>query len=147
MLPLTHPISLTDGTITTEIPLPANTDIFISIANSNRNPRIWGTDADEWRPERWLRPLPESVAEARIPGVYSSMSVTTLHSIHHSFDKSFQVEFLGWSSIVHASCPLFLPRLDTLTTLALVDSNLQSLKSVRLFRRCNVYFQLTVRLI
>jgi cytochrome P450 len=33
----------------------------------------WGEDADEFKPERWLRELPQSVADARTPGIYSSM--------------------------------------------------------------------------
>ncbi|KAJ2929646.1 hypothetical protein H1R20_g7436, partial [Candolleomyces eurysporus] len=34
---------------------------------------IWGPDASEWKPERWLSPLPDRVAEARVPGIYSHM--------------------------------------------------------------------------
>ncbi|CAE6446063.1 unnamed protein product [Rhizoctonia solani] len=33
----------------------------------------WGEDADEFRPERWLAALPQSVAEAKIQGVYSPL--------------------------------------------------------------------------
>ncbi|KAF8703655.1 cytochrome p450, partial [Rhizoctonia solani] len=33
----------------------------------------WGDDAEEFRPERWLNPLPQSVSKGGIPGVYSSM--------------------------------------------------------------------------
>ncbi|KAI0059674.1 cytochrome P450 [Artomyces pyxidatus] len=38
----------------------------------NRDKDIWGADADEWKPERFLSPLPASVAEARIAGIYSN---------------------------------------------------------------------------
>jgi len=34
---------------------------------------MWGPDVYEWKPERWLNPLPESVTNARIPGVYSHL--------------------------------------------------------------------------
>ena len=40
---------------------------------SNNDKAIWGEDADQWRPERWLDGLPESVVEAKIPGVYSNL--------------------------------------------------------------------------
>ncbi|KAF8671514.1 cytochrome p450 [Rhizoctonia solani] len=33
----------------------------------------WGDDAEEFRPERWLNSLPQSVSKGGIPGVYSSM--------------------------------------------------------------------------
>ncbi|TBU52591.1 hypothetical protein BD310DRAFT_831896 [Dichomitus squalens] len=32
-----------------------------------------GDDAYEWKPERWLGPLPETVERAAIPGVYSHL--------------------------------------------------------------------------
>ena len=41
----------------------------------NKDPDIWGSDADEWKPERWLALLPNSVIEAKVPGVFSHMFV------------------------------------------------------------------------
>jgi len=48
---------------------------MIGILGANRNPEIWGDDAYEWKPERWLSPLPDSVTQAHIPGIYSNTSV------------------------------------------------------------------------
>ncbi|ESK86254.1 hypothetical protein Moror_16634 [Moniliophthora roreri MCA 2997] len=73
ILPLAVPVTCPDGSIITEVAVPKNTQIFISILNSNRNSAIWGEDALEWKPERWLEPLPSSVTEANIPGVYSHL--------------------------------------------------------------------------
>ncbi|KAF7327570.1 Rint-1 family protein [Mycena kentingensis (nom. inval.)] len=73
VLTLMTPITLADGTVTTEVPIPAGTGIIISIINSNRNPELWGPDVLEWKPERWLEPLPDSVINAKIPGVYSHL--------------------------------------------------------------------------
>ncbi|KAL0565795.1 hypothetical protein V5O48_016226 [Marasmius crinis-equi] len=67
VLPLSTPIRCGDGSILSELPLPANTSIYVSILNSNRNVDLWGPDALEWKPERWLSPLPPAVAEAKIP--------------------------------------------------------------------------------
>ncbi len=39
----------------------------------NTNKALWGEDAYEWKPERWLGPLPRALDEARIPGVYSNL--------------------------------------------------------------------------
>ena len=58
-----------------EIPIPKNTNIIISIYAANRNLEIWGPDSYEWKPERWLNPLPETVTSARIPGIYSNLYV------------------------------------------------------------------------
>ncbi|KAL0563067.1 hypothetical protein V5O48_019012 [Marasmius crinis-equi] len=73
VLPLSTPVRCEDGSVLSEIPLPANTSIYVSILNSNRNVDLWGPDALEWKPERWLSPLPPAVAEAKIPGVYSHL--------------------------------------------------------------------------
>ncbi|KAL5482360.1 hypothetical protein ACEPAI_8954 [Sanghuangporus weigelae] len=74
IMPLAWPILGADGkTEITEIPVKRNTNIYISIYGANRSKKIWGEDAEEWKPERWLNPLPESVSKAHLPGVYSSM--------------------------------------------------------------------------
>ncbi|TBU25938.1 cytochrome P450 [Dichomitus squalens] len=54
VLPLQDPIRTTAGEETTAVHVPAGTNIIISILGSNHNKRIWGDDADQWRPERWL---------------------------------------------------------------------------------------------
>ncbi|KAF7972145.1 hypothetical protein HWV62_11119 [Athelia sp. TMB] len=75
MLPLSRPIVGLDGTHIYEIPVPNGTRITVAIMRANRDPDIWGEDAQEWKPERWLAPLPDTVLNARIPGVYSNLSV------------------------------------------------------------------------
>lgn len=55
--------------------VPKGTKVFPSLLSSNRNPDIWGADADEWMPERWIQGLPDSVADAKIPGVYAHLYV------------------------------------------------------------------------
>lgn len=73
VLPLSEPIRGSDGTWMKEIPIPKDTRVIVSIRGCNRNKAIWGEDAHQWKPERWLSPLPESVTDARVPGVYSNM--------------------------------------------------------------------------
>uniref|UniRef100_A0A0W0FPJ5 Cytochrome p450 n=1 Tax=Moniliophthora roreri TaxID=221103 RepID=A0A0W0FPJ5_MONRR len=58
IIPLAVPITGRDGSIITEVAVPKDTDIITSVLNSNRNPAIWGDNALEWKPERWLEPLP-----------------------------------------------------------------------------------------
>lgn len=72
-MPLSQPVRGLDGTLISEIPVPEGTLILIGILAANRNPQLWGPDAEEWKPERWLDPLPEAIKEAHIPGVYSHL--------------------------------------------------------------------------
>ena len=79
ILPLFWPIKSTDGkTEIKEILVPKGTDIVVSIMSANKDKRIWGEDANEWKPSRWLSPLPESSQKAHLPGVYSQMWVLPL---------------------------------------------------------------------
>ncbi|PSR73475.1 hypothetical protein PHLCEN_2v10767 [Hermanssonia centrifuga] len=73
VMPLSQPIHCVDGSIMNEIPVPKDTTVIIGIRGCNRNKAIWGEDALEWKPERWLSPLPKSVPDARVPGVYSNL--------------------------------------------------------------------------
>ncbi|KAF9815151.1 hypothetical protein IEO21_04769 [Rhodonia placenta] len=73
VLPLSEPIRGTDGNLIQEIPVPKGTEVIVGILASNRNPALWGPDAAEWKPERWLEPLPDTINTARVPGVYSHL--------------------------------------------------------------------------
>lgn len=57
------------------ISIPKNTDVIVSIIGANQDPALWGADSFEWKPERWLSPLPDAVVDAHIPGVYSHVWV------------------------------------------------------------------------
>ena len=73
-MPLAFPITATDGkTEIKEIFIEKDTNVIISIIGANRSKEIWGEDAEEWKPSRWLSPLPESIQKAHLPGVYSQM--------------------------------------------------------------------------
>lgn len=73
ILPLSTPITGIDGAIITQVIVPAGTIVHIGIKAANRNPAVWGTDANEWNPDRWLAPLPRTVTDAQIPGVYPKL--------------------------------------------------------------------------
>lgn len=73
VLPLLWPIKSTDGNEIKEIPIKKGSTINISIIGANRSKAIWGEDSEEWKPGRWLKPLPKSVEQAHLPGVYSQM--------------------------------------------------------------------------
>ena len=75
MLPLSAPIRGRDGKMLDSIFVPKGTAIGLGTLATNRSKTIWGEDALEWRPDRWLEPLPESVTNAKMPGVYSNLCV------------------------------------------------------------------------
>ena len=73
ILPLSEPVRGLDGKLMTEVPIPKGTTVFVGVMSSNTNKALWGEDAYEWKPERWLEPLPDAVLDAKIPGVYSNL--------------------------------------------------------------------------
>ncbi|KZP09574.1 cytochrome P450 [Athelia psychrophila] len=73
VLPLSKPIAGSDGREMTEVLVPRGTTIEVAIIRANREPEVWGSDAYEWKPERWLKPLPSGVTDAHYPGVYSNL--------------------------------------------------------------------------
>ncbi|KAJ3559692.1 hypothetical protein NM688_g189 [Phlebia brevispora] len=75
VLPFSTPVRATDGTLLNEIVVPKDTLVIIGVRECNRSKALWGEDALEWKPERWLLPdgIPSSVKNAGIPGVYSNL--------------------------------------------------------------------------
>ncbi|KAH9043435.1 cytochrome P450, partial [Lactarius hengduanensis] len=53
-LPLRFPVLSSTGEEVTSVVVPEGTTVIISILAANHNKAVWGDDASEWRPERWL---------------------------------------------------------------------------------------------
>ena len=73
VLPLSEPVRGRNGETIHEIVMPRGTFVRAHLQASNSNKALWGEDADEWKPERWLAPLPAVLEDARLPGVYSNL--------------------------------------------------------------------------
>ncbi|KAE9403334.1 cytochrome P450 [Gymnopus androsaceus JB14] len=54
VLPLSTPITTTNGEVLTEIPMPKGSRVILSIPAYNRNKEIFGEDAHMFNPYRWL---------------------------------------------------------------------------------------------
>ncbi|KAI0333104.1 cytochrome P450 [Cubamyces sp. BRFM 1775] len=80
MLPLSAPIRGLDGSLIDAVPVTKGMFVVTDIEASNCNKELWGEDAYEWKPERWLKPLPSAVEDAHIPGVYSHLMTFTAGS-------------------------------------------------------------------
>ncbi|KAI1792304.1 cytochrome P450 [Ganoderma leucocontextum] len=67
VIPLARPVVSTTGETISEIPVKAGQLFYASFAGYQRLPDVWGEDADEWNPDRFLRiemakqPVPVSV--------------------------------------------------------------------------------------
>lgn len=73
VLPLSTPITLRDGKVINELPLKAGTILYISVSAYNRSTAIFGPDADEFIPERWLRTGEKAVGSGGVTGGYGGM--------------------------------------------------------------------------
>ena len=83
VLPLTWPVRGNDGTMLSEILVPRGTLVVPNLQACNRNKALWGEDALQWRPERWMGELPRELYDARVPGIYSNLYVFLLHLVDH----------------------------------------------------------------
>ncbi|KAI0029932.1 cytochrome P450 [Vararia minispora EC-137] len=72
VLPLSRPYTDVRGKEQKELFIPGGTTIVVAVQAVNRDKAIWGPDAHDWNPDRWMKPLPDTVAAARIPGIYSN---------------------------------------------------------------------------
>ena len=75
VIPLQDPVLDIDGRVLSEIFVPEGTEIICNVPAVNTDVDIWGADAHEWKPERWLRQLPPT----NIPGVLANTYVPQVH--------------------------------------------------------------------
>ena len=75
VIPFSQPIKSSDGrTELKEVFVPKGTTVHINIAATSRSRALWGDDAKEFKPERWLKAdgpgyaVPTSII-SRMPGV------------------------------------------------------------------------------
>ncbi|RPD55331.1 cytochrome P450 [Lentinus tigrinus ALCF2SS1-7] len=73
VLPLSAPVRGRDGVMISELVVPQDTVVFAHFQASNVNRELWGEDAEEWKPDRWLAPLSAALENAHLPGVYANL--------------------------------------------------------------------------
>ncbi|TCD67732.1 cytochrome P450-dit2 [Steccherinum ochraceum] len=73
VLPLWKPVMDKHGKSIDSLPIAKGTPVMIGIYAYNRSKAIWGDDAEEWKPERWLAPLPDTFKSLPGTAVYSNM--------------------------------------------------------------------------
>ena len=70
-MPLHTPLKAQDGTIIKEIPIPKGTFALLGISAMNTSAAVFGEDAKEFKPERWLGGSTPGT-HLKNPGVYSA---------------------------------------------------------------------------
>ena len=73
IIPLSRPLALRNGSHTKVLHIPAGTTMTLSLTALNRSPELYGDDADQFRPGRWLEhpsaALETTRAYAAVPGL------------------------------------------------------------------------------
>lgn len=67
ILPLSEPVVGRDGQTISAIPIKKGTTFLIPILSYNHSTAVWGEDALEYKPERFLEKLPESALNLEVP--------------------------------------------------------------------------------
>lgn len=76
IVPLQFPVRDNTGALIRELPIAKGTAVYLGLAAANRSNTIWGPDATEYKPERWLGKLGREGTtdnNTRLPGIYSNM--------------------------------------------------------------------------
>ncbi|EIN04552.1 cytochrome P450 [Punctularia strigosozonata HHB-11173 SS5] len=73
VIPVSEPYTDKDGNVHHEIRVNKGDYIQIPIVAVNRASHIWGSDAHEFKPERWLEPSAMPEAPSHNPGVWGNM--------------------------------------------------------------------------
>ncbi|TFK20912.1 cytochrome P450 [Coprinopsis marcescibilis] len=71
VIPLGKPITTASGEVITELPIAKGTAVLCSLSYINQSEELWGPDAKEFKPERWIEGEGELRAGAKaIPGYH-----------------------------------------------------------------------------
>jgi len=73
VVPLSTPVHSPHADVApiTSVVIPEGTILFVGIAAANRLESVWGPDAKEWKPTRWL--AQEQRVGDKLPSIYSGM--------------------------------------------------------------------------
>ncbi|KAJ6568241.1 cytochrome P450 [Mycena vulgaris] len=75
ILPLSKPIQTASGTLIDKLPIRKGAELTTSILYTNLSKTIWGEDAAEFKPERWLNDMEGVPASAKeYPGYHHTMT-------------------------------------------------------------------------
>jgi cytochrome P450 len=70
-IPLSRPYVDRSGVMRDTISIKKGDNVMLPLSLVNCTESIWGPDAGQWRPERWMRSLPEEAT--KVPGVWGNV--------------------------------------------------------------------------
>ncbi|EEB91420.1 hypothetical protein MPER_10221 [Moniliophthora perniciosa FA553] len=73
VIPLSEPILASDGQYLSEIPVQKGQKTMISVCSYNRNKNVFGEDAHEFKPDRWLDNS-DKIQQGASVGVYANLA-------------------------------------------------------------------------
>lgn len=100
VVPLQFPITnMKTGKEIHEIIIYKGTPVYIGMGATNRSTALWGPDAAEFKPERWMghQAHESTVKQIKTPGIFSNMYETISYPESNIFDiiKLHRMTFLG----------------------------------------------------
>lgn len=73
VLPLSRPLQTTDGRTVSQLAVGKGQHVLLNFIAFNRDPDVWGADADYFNPERWLWEGDAKVPRVKSPGIYRGL--------------------------------------------------------------------------
>ena len=114
-----------DGKVVTEVAIPKGTMFMLNLRACNTNKALWGEDALEWKPERWLKPLPCAVEEAHIPGIYANLYAAQTFALYCMSYVSCRMTFIsGGNSCMYVFSVLLRALVCSFETIPVASSSL-----------------------
>ncbi|KAG9221307.1 hypothetical protein CCMSSC00406_0009418 [Pleurotus cornucopiae] len=126
VLPLSTPLETSDGKILTELPVPKGLIVMASMIGYNANKHVFGEDADDFNPERWL--INSNEKKPTTVGVYGNIlsfsagvrscigwrfAVFELHAFLIEFISNFEFELtLEAKNVKRYPCLVVVPAIE-----------------------------------
>lgn len=110
VLPLQFPVKdVQTGKEIREIFVQKGTSVYIGLGATNRSTALWGEDAADFKPERWMghHAHESTVEQIKTPGIFSNMCVFVVSLVLQNLTFESQDDFLGRRTRMPVSIDLF----------------------------------------
>lgn len=102
VIPISTPFKDKSGVLRDSIHVKKGDNVIIPILSINRSTKLWGDDAHEWKPDRWLSGVP--AAASTVPNVFANL-MTFLSGPHACIGYRFSI--IEMKILLHALITTF----------------------------------------